>query len=229
MSAPSDRDQYQELLHPAHPSDVPVPGFPSHDALVAWAMTKDRAQIRAAAIDTLHEDDWPQQYAAMALLRKLGVPVEGEGFGEEFHWIVHTDGESKVIVPRLLPGASDEGSTAADNQPPGGQISSEDWDGVVLDVDGEVFHAQLHLVGDVDAEQFRTFTLAEVTLPDRPAVEPGSVFRWQTEVIEEEGGRIVRRSFLSFPKVSLPTLAGRRAGKRLADQVERLFTRRLPA
>lgn len=31
------RDELRFLLHPADERDVPVPGFPTHDALIAWA------------------------------------------------------------------------------------------------------------------------------------------------------------------------------------------------
>lgn len=90
-----------ELLHPADPLDVPVPGFPSHAALVAWgARTRDLERVREAALDTLRVDEWPRQYAAMALLRALGVVVEGEDHGEDFHWIVDPHETRAVAVPR---------------------------------------------------------------------------------------------------------------------------------
>jgi hypothetical protein len=109
----SERDDFYELLHPADPIDVPVPGFPSHAALVAWARTRDLQRIREAAFDTLREDEWPQQYAAMGLLRALGVVVEGEGHGEDFHWIIDPQGRREVVVPRYLPDGPEPDETAS--------------------------------------------------------------------------------------------------------------------
>ena len=113
MKTASERDDFYELLHPADHLDVPVPGFPSHAALVAWAKTRDLERIREAALDTLREDEWPQQYAAMGLLRALGVFVEGEGYGEDFRWIVDPQGSREVVVPRYLPDGPDHDDTAA--------------------------------------------------------------------------------------------------------------------
>lgn len=274
MRAASVRDQYQELVHPAHPLDIPVPGFPSHAALVAWAKTKDSMQIEEAAVDTLRKDEWPQQYAAMALLRELGVGVEGDGFGDSFRWIVDKGGEPEIVVPRAPPHAgywgadgsvagttghprrgadasegsgSDEGAAGelwndiqdvagtgsarqsagpsheAEHLAPDRQITAEEWNGVILDVADGGFVARLHLVDDEFTEQEAMFSMAEVAPVDRPAVRPGVVVQWHTAVIEEQGGRFVHRSFLVFPSLSQPTLADRLAGKRFADQIERLF------
>ncbi len=113
MKTASERDDLYELLHPADHLDVPVPGFPSHAALVAWARTRDLERIREAALDTLREDEWPQQYAAMGLLRALGVFVEGEAYGDDFRWIVDPQGSREVVVPRYLPAGPDHDDTAA--------------------------------------------------------------------------------------------------------------------
>lgn len=70
-------DDLEHLLHPYDQRDIPVPGFPSCDALAAWAATQPRAETVAALTDALAKDELPQQYAAMAVLRSIGVDVRG--------------------------------------------------------------------------------------------------------------------------------------------------------
>ena len=113
MKTASERTDLYELLHPADPLDIPVPGFPSHAALVAWARTRDLERVREAALDTLRVDEWPQQYAAMGLLRALGVVVEGEDHGEDFRWIIDPQGRREVVVPRHLPDGPEHDETAS--------------------------------------------------------------------------------------------------------------------
>lgn len=103
MARRTEREELLTLLHPADALDVPIPGFPSHEALVAWARTKNRRVIVEAAVETLRTDEWPQQYAAMALLRELGVSVEGEGHGDSFRWVVSLGERSEVIEPESPP------------------------------------------------------------------------------------------------------------------------------
>ena len=97
------RDELWFLLHPADDRDVPVPGFPTHDALVAWARTRPDGELMEAAIDVLQNDDWPQQYAAMALLRALGAEVEGVGYNDDFRWRLTRPGgrRARFIEPSV--------------------------------------------------------------------------------------------------------------------------------
>lgn len=103
LTTRSLREELLSLLHPADALDVPIPGFPSHDAVVAWARTKDQRAIVDAALETLRTDEWAQQYAAMALLRELGVPTEGQGYGDAFRWIVSLGEQPDVIEPEVKP------------------------------------------------------------------------------------------------------------------------------
>lgn len=92
------RAELSALLHPAQ-GDVPTPGFSSMNFVVEWA--RDLPESEAAiepAIEVLAEDEWPQQYAAMYLLRWLGVEVEGVGHGDEFRWQVTVAGQQDRIV-----------------------------------------------------------------------------------------------------------------------------------
>lgn len=97
------RHELRFLLHPADDRDVPVPGFPTHEALVAWARSRPADEVIEAAIEVLRNDDWPQQYAAMALLRALGVDVEGAGYDDDFRWRLTRPGgrRARVIEPSV--------------------------------------------------------------------------------------------------------------------------------
>lgn len=87
-----------ELLHPEDPTTIPQPGFPNFECLVAWAETQPREDVVEAAVEVLRTGGWPQQYAAMGLLRRLGVQVEGDGHHSEFKWVAEIgDG---TVIPR---------------------------------------------------------------------------------------------------------------------------------
>ena len=95
-------EELHELLHPADPRDVPTPGFPTHEALIAWARSKPARAVIDAAVDVLRVDEWPQQYAAMGLLRSLGVDVEGQDHGEDFRWMVQEPRRKRqLIIPAI--------------------------------------------------------------------------------------------------------------------------------
>jgi hypothetical protein len=103
-NAPRVAQDLRLLLHPADDRDVPVPGFPTHDALVAWAREQPNGDVVAAAIDVLRDDGWPQQYAAAVLLRELGVAVTGDGHGHSFRWLVKAPDRGEVAVePAMKP------------------------------------------------------------------------------------------------------------------------------
>lgn len=83
------RNELRDRIDRQDPSEVPVPGFPSHDDLVAWARTVDVAEVTDAAVEVLLGDGpLSHQYAAMGLLRRLGVEVRGEGYDGSFTWVV---------------------------------------------------------------------------------------------------------------------------------------------
>src|ERR1019366_3017264 len=80
------------LIHPHDDRDTPVPGFPSGDALVAWAATKDRNAMIRCLVDVLRFDGVGQQLAAVNVLRSLGVEVDGVTKHDIFEWAMNWDG-----------------------------------------------------------------------------------------------------------------------------------------
>lgn len=84
-------------LNPTDPLAIPTPGFPTQTDLEAWALTQDGDAIRDEALLILGEPGWPQQYAAMALLRALGVSVEGDRSDGRLRWVVVVDGVEQII------------------------------------------------------------------------------------------------------------------------------------
>lgn len=87
------------LLHPYDYRDVPVAGFPSGDALIAWSATKPREEVITAAIGVLGSDEFPQQLAAMAVLRSLRIPVVGHEENGLFEWSAEMGGTTRRIRP----------------------------------------------------------------------------------------------------------------------------------
>lgn len=53
---------------------------------------------KAAAIMQIKDGEWPEQYAAMMELRRLGVDIVGEGYGGDFRWVVGNE-----VIPRPQP------------------------------------------------------------------------------------------------------------------------------
>lgn len=98
------RDLHQ-LLHPYDHRDIPVPGFPGCDAVAAWAALQPRDEVVPALLAVLADDEGPQQAAAMAVLRSLGVGVNGHGGdGGIFRWTVAVTGRPlRDIVPTHQP------------------------------------------------------------------------------------------------------------------------------
>jgi hypothetical protein len=91
------------LLHPADERDIPVPGFPSGNALEAWAKSQPRAEVENALIEVLKQDEYPQQYAAMAALRALGVDISGEAEGTSFFWtLIDTSTGETMTIERAV-------------------------------------------------------------------------------------------------------------------------------
>lgn len=92
------------ILHPFDERDVPVPGFPSGDALVAWGRSKPERELQMLLLKTLQRDRFPQQYAAMAVLRATGASIEGVRRQGRLMWQVRLpDGESRSIEPDFPP------------------------------------------------------------------------------------------------------------------------------
>lgn len=125
-------EELRFLLHPADLRDVPVPGFPPHDALVAWARSKPVEEVIDAAAQILGEADWPQQYAAMGLLRALGVRIEGEGYGKDFRWLLSLPDRD----PRSLEPAIDEAGDAPTGDP--GSSDVDELNGVLAAAIGQL-------------------------------------------------------------------------------------------
>ena len=94
----------EQLLHPRDPLDVPTPAFPSGNALVAWAHAQPRGEVIDALTDTLEYDGLPQQSMAAAVLRDLGIDVDGIRGGGDFVWrLVDANGVERSITPSVLP------------------------------------------------------------------------------------------------------------------------------
>lgn len=97
--------------------------------------------------------------------------------------------------------------------------SIEDWEGVVEEVDGDVFVARLtDVAGDAPDEQAE-FDLGEVSPAQRSMVKPGAVFRWwsESEYLNEDKA-FLRRSEVQFRSLRPPTEEDAEAGEQLVQR-----------
>lgn len=98
--------------------------------------------------------------------------------------------------------------------------SIEDWEGVVEEVDGDLFVARLtDISGDAPDEQAE-FDLGEVSPAQQTMVKAGAVFRWRTEFMDEENG-FERRSVIQFRSLRPPTQEDISAGEGFVERVHR--------
>lgn len=100
-------EDLHQLLHPCDERDIPVPGFPSGDALIAWAHTKPRDAVLEGLKKVLRFDGFPQQIAATAVIRSFGVEIDGERLGTRFVWSLGVPpAPSEQIEPMQPPARS---------------------------------------------------------------------------------------------------------------------------
>jgi hypothetical protein len=98
--------QLKSLLHPRDKQDIPVPGFPTGDALNAWVATKPHSVVVEALVEVLRRDSVPQQLAAASALRSLSIDVDGRSDQGTFHWHIDESGVKQRLVPAVPPDLS---------------------------------------------------------------------------------------------------------------------------
>jgi hypothetical protein len=93
-------DDLYDLLHPRDEADLPTPGphDPRFAALIAWARSQPRQELLTALTDVLVHDRVAQQELAMGVLRKFGVRCDGQGFGQDFRWVLAEPGEPEQEI-----------------------------------------------------------------------------------------------------------------------------------
>lgn len=98
------REDLWSLLHPYDERDIPVAGFPSGEAFIAWVRSAPADVAIDALLDVLREDGVAQQLIAVAALRSLGISVDGVDEQGSFAWRrVDDAGDSTDIVPLYQP------------------------------------------------------------------------------------------------------------------------------
>lgn len=100
--------------------------------------------------------------------------------------------------------------------------TAENWEGVVITVGDGTFVAQLTDIRGRAADEEAEFSIGDIQKDQRQEVQPGAVFRWQAERVEEDGA-LVNRSWIRFRRLPPPTDEDVLAGKRLANESERAF------
>jgi hypothetical protein len=71
----------------------------------------------------------------------------------------------------------------------------QQWEGIIVSIDGQEFEARLHdLTKPSNSEEIATFSLKEISQADRALVAPGAVFYWTIGYEMREGGQITNVS-----------------------------------
>lgn len=98
--------------------------------------------------------------------------------------------------------------------------ATEEWDGLVLDVDRDrgTFWARLVRTDAEAPDEEAQFELSELRPDERRQIQPEAVFIWRVGLIAE-GGELVRRSTVRLKEVRSLTEDDHRNGRELADWV----------
>lgn len=101
---------------------------------------------------------------------------------------------------------------------------TEDWDGVVIDVDdvAGTFWARVTRADAITQDMDACFEMEEVHPDQRRDIRAGALFRWTTGLIEE-GRRLVRQSSVRFERLEPPTEEAIATGKDIAERAARTF------
>jgi hypothetical protein len=80
-------------------------------------------------------------------------------------------------------------------------ITLQAWEGIVLEVEAEVFQARLTSATDDTPDQYAEIYLAEVDRADQALVRRGAVFYWSIGYLQKPTGTTMRASILRFRRM----------------------------
>ena len=80
-------------------------------------------------------------------------------------------------------------------------IALQKWEGVVTEVENDVFHARLLDLTDNSPEEEADFSVEEVSEDDRKLLKLGAVFYWSLGYLTTGTGQVIRTSIVKFRRL----------------------------
>lgn len=80
-------------------------------------------------------------------------------------------------------------------------VSLQKWEGVVTEVEKDIFNARLLDLTDDNPEEEADFSIEEVSEDDRKLLKPGAVFYWSLGYLTTGTGQVIRTSIVKFRRL----------------------------
>jgi hypothetical protein len=80
-------------------------------------------------------------------------------------------------------------------------VSLQKWEGVVTEVEKDIFNARLLDLTDDNPEEETDFSIEEVSEDDRKLLKPGAVFYWSLGYLTTATGQVIRTSIVKFRRL----------------------------
>ena len=80
-------------------------------------------------------------------------------------------------------------------------VSLQKWEGIVMEVEKELFHARLIDLTEKNPEEETDFLFEEVSEDDRSLIKPGAVFYWSLGYLTTGTGQIIKSSIVKFRRL----------------------------
>ena len=100
-------------------------------------------------------------------------------------------------------------------------VSLQKWEGVVMEVEKDIFHARLLDLTEKNPEEETDFLFEEVSEDDRSLIKPGAVFYWSLYYLTTRTGQIIKSSIVKFRRLPAWTETEIRRAKEQAAEIRR--------
>lgn len=100
-------------------------------------------------------------------------------------------------------------------------VSLQKWEGVVTEVEKDIFNARLLDLTDDNPEEEADFSIEEVSEDDRKLLKPGAVFYWSLGYLTTGTGQVIRTSIVKFRRLPAWTETELKKAQEQATKIRR--------